>query len=60
MHARMLLAAVEAPLSADQSQMQSKVSEADFYANHHLPYASSLADVIEASEDTGAAIRFHF
>ena len=60
MHARMLLAAVEAPLSADQSQMQSKVSEADFYANHHLPYAISLADVIEASEDTGAAIRFHF
>ncbi|WP_235964780.1 acyl-CoA dehydrogenase [Caenimonas soli] len=60
MHARMLLAAVEAPLSADQSQMQSKVSEADFYANHHLPHAISLADVIEASEDTGVAIRFHF
>ena len=60
MHARMLLAAIEAPTDADQSQMQSKVFEADFYANYHLPRAISLADVIEASEDTGVAVQFHF
>jgi alkylation response protein AidB-like acyl-CoA dehydrogenase len=60
MHARMLLAAVQAPSSADPGQMQSKIFEADFYAGYHLPRAASLADVIEASEDTGAAIQFCF
>ena len=60
MHGRILLAAAEAPSSADQAQMQSKVFEADFYARYHLPRASSLADVIEASEDTGTAIQYFF
>jgi 3-(methylthio)propanoyl-CoA dehydrogenase len=60
MHGRMLLAAVDAPSSSDQAQMQAKAFEADFYANYHLPHALSLADVIEASDDTGVAIQLHF
>jgi 3-(methylthio)propanoyl-CoA dehydrogenase len=60
MHGRMLLAAVDAPSSSDQAQMQAKAFEADFYANYHLPHALSLADVIEASDDTGLAIQLHF